>query len=50
MRAKGYFHADMRHLSRWVLHVAGEPPQTLSSNVVDYYSARVAGAACTDED
>jgi glycogen debranching enzyme len=49
VRAEGFFHADMRHLSRWLLRVDGEPPQTLSSKAIDYYSARVAGAACRDE-
>jgi glycogen debranching enzyme len=40
----------MRHLSRWLLRIEGEPPQALSSRTVDYYSARVAGAACFDRD
>jgi glycogen debranching enzyme len=49
-RAEGFFHEDMRHLSRWVLRIEGEPPLLLSSRRVDYYSARVAGAACVDEE
>ena len=40
-RAEGFFHQDMRHLSRWILRVDGERPATLSSGNVDYYSARV---------
>ena len=40
-RADGFFHVDMRHLSTWRLLVNGESPRTLSSEIVDYYSARV---------
>ncbi len=39
--ATGFFHSDMRHLSRWELLVEGEPVRVLTSRVVDYYSARV---------
>ena len=43
-RADGFFHSDMRHLSHWRLLADGEPPLVLSSNNVDYYSARIVGA------
>ena len=43
-RADGFFYEDMRHLSRWRLLVNGQPPNTLSSGNVDYYSARVVGS------
>jgi hypothetical protein len=36
VRAEGFFHADMRHLSRWQLRIEGEQPQTLPSRTVDY--------------
>jgi len=39
--ADGFFHADMRHLSTWRLLVDGEPPKTVSSKTLDYYSARI---------
>jgi glycogen debranching enzyme len=44
VRAEGFFHEDMRHLSRWRLLVDGDPPRTLSSGNVDYYSVRVVGS------
>jgi len=50
VRAEGFFHADMRHLSRWLLRVNGDAPRTLSSRTVDYYSARTVGDACVDPD
>jgi glycogen debranching enzyme len=50
VRAEGFFHADMRHLSRWLLRIEGEQPQTLLSRTVDYYSARIAGSACVNAD
>jgi hypothetical protein len=50
VRAQGFFHADMRHLSRRLLRVDGEPPEALSSRTVNYYSARVVAAACADSD
>jgi hypothetical protein len=50
VRAEGFFHEDMRHLSRWRLLVDGEPPRTLSSANVDYYSARVLGSVRHDDD
>jgi glycogen debranching enzyme len=50
VRAEGFFHEDMRHLSRWLLRIDGEPPQTLSSRTLDYYSARIAGSACVDDE
>ncbi|MBA2641557.1 MAG: hypothetical protein H0U82_01355 [Actinobacteria bacterium] len=46
--ADGFFHADMRHLSTWRLFVDGESPRTLSSETVDYYSARVIGGVSRD--
>ena len=49
-RAEGFFHEDMRHLSRWRLLVDGEPPPTLSSGNVDYYAARVVGSAGDEGD
>ncbi|MDQ3670997.1 MAG: amylo-alpha-1,6-glucosidase, partial [Actinomycetota bacterium] len=49
-RADGFFHEDMRHLSTWRLLVDGESPRTLSSEVVDYYSARVVGGVSEDGD
>jgi len=48
--ADGFFHADMRHLSTWRLLVGGESPRTLSSQTVDYYSARVVGGVSEDGD
>ncbi len=50
VRAEGFFHADMRHLSRWRLEVAGAPPRVLTSGNVDYYSTRAAGAAGEDSE
>ncbi len=41
--AEGFFHADMRHLSRWHLRLDGRPIRVLTSRTVDYYSARVFG-------
>jgi len=46
--ADGFFHVDMRHLSTWRLLVDGESPRTLSSETVDYYSARVIGGVSRD--
>jgi hypothetical protein len=40
-QAAGFFHRDMRHLSRWRLHVDGAPVHVLASAAVDYYSARI---------
>ena len=40
-RADGFFHADMRHLSTWRLLVDDASPRVLSSETIDYYSARV---------
>jgi glycogen debranching enzyme len=42
---EGLFYRDVRHLSRWLLRVDGEVVETLSSRRVDYFSARVVGAA-----
>src|SRR5918911_1713388 len=39
--AEGYFHDDVRHLSRWLLSVEGEELQAITSRTVDYYSARI---------
>jgi glycogen debranching enzyme len=49
-RADGFFHEDMRHLSRWRLLVNGEPPQMLSSGNVDYYSARIVSSVGDADD
>jgi len=46
--ADGFFHCDMRHLSTWRLLVDDESPGTLSSDIVDYYSARVVSAVSQD--
>jgi glycogen debranching enzyme len=48
VRAEGFFHADVRHLSRWQLRIGEEPLSTLSSRTVDYYSARIVAAARAD--
>jgi glycogen debranching enzyme len=37
----GFFHADMRHLSKWRLLVNGQPTHVLTSRTVDYYSAAI---------
>ena len=37
----GFFHADMRHLSKWRLLVNGRPTHVLTSRTVDYYSAAI---------
>ena len=39
----GFFFADTRHLSQWTLHIDGSPVSPLSSDNVDYYSARIIG-------
>jgi glycogen debranching enzyme len=49
-RADGFFHCDMRHLSHWKLLANDEPPRRLSSDNVDYYSARIVGAIWEDGD
>jgi glycogen debranching enzyme len=49
-RADGFFHEDMRHLSRWQLLANGEPARVLSSGNVDYYSARVVGSVVDEND
>jgi glycogen debranching enzyme len=46
----GLFYRDVRHLSRWLLRVDGEPVVPLSSRRVDYFSARVVGATTDDGD
>jgi glycogen debranching enzyme len=40
-RPNGFFHADMRHLSRWRLLINGRPTYVLTSRSVDYYSAAI---------
>ena len=40
---EGLFYEDVRHLSRWLLRVDGEPLEPLTSRRVDYYSARIVG-------
>jgi glycogen debranching enzyme len=47
---QGLFYRDVRHLSRWLLRLDGRPVEPLSSRRVDYYSARVVGAATDDGD
>jgi glycogen debranching enzyme len=39
--AGGYFHDDVRHLSRWQLRADGEKMLAITAAPVDYYSARV---------
>jgi glycogen debranching enzyme len=39
----GFFHQDVRHLSRWELLVDGRPIRVLTSRNDTYYSARVFG-------
>ena len=39
--ALGYFHEDVRHLSRWQLRVDGEQLLEVTASTVDYYSARI---------
>src|SRR5436305_3940941 len=39
--SEGLYYNDTRYLSRWRLLLNGEPPQLLSSDTVDYYSAAV---------
>jgi glycogen debranching enzyme len=48
-KPEGYFYEDVRHLSRWCLTLNGKPLQTLTSRVVDYFSARIVGAPEGDE-
>jgi glycogen debranching enzyme len=43
----GFFHADMRHLSRWRLLVNGRPTHVLTSRSVDYYSAAIFATLAT---
>ena len=39
--ADGFFHEDVRHLSRWRLRIDGHAPLLVGSRPVDYYSARI---------
>jgi glycogen debranching enzyme len=39
--SEGLYYNDTRYLSAWQLLLNGEPPQLLSSDTVDYYSAAV---------
>jgi glycogen debranching enzyme len=39
----GFFHQDVRHLSRWQLRVDGQPIQLLTSRNDAYWSARIFG-------
>ncbi len=41
--AEGLFYEDVRHLSRWLVRLDGEPMEPLTSRRVDYYSARIVG-------
>jgi glycogen debranching enzyme len=43
-RPEGFFHEDVRHLSRWLLTIDGKPLQTLTCRVVDYFSSRIVAA------
>ena len=43
-KPEGYFYEDVRHLSRWCLTLNGKPLSTLTSRVVDHFSARIVGA------
>src|SRR2546423_1198814 len=45
LEPRGFFFADVRHLSVWKLLIDGQPLQLLSSGSVDYYSARVFATA-----
>jgi hypothetical protein len=38
---QGFFFADVRHLSEWVLLVDDEPVRPLTARNVDYYSTRI---------
>jgi glycogen debranching enzyme len=40
---EGFFHADVRHLSRWELLVDGAPIRVLTSGVRTYYRASIFG-------
>jgi glycogen debranching enzyme len=44
-RPEGFFHEDVRHLSRWCLTLDGKPLQPLTCRVVDYFSTRIVAAA-----
>ncbi|MGN6380490.1 MAG: amylo-alpha-1,6-glucosidase, partial [Gaiellales bacterium] len=37
----GFFHEDVRHLSRWQLRIDGQRLVAIAGRAVDYYSARV---------
>jgi glycogen debranching enzyme len=39
----GFFYADMRHLSTWLLRVNGAPLTVLTSRPLDYHAARIVG-------
>ena len=41
---EGFFHEDVRHLSRWCLTLGGKPLQALTCRVVDYFSTRIVAA------
>jgi glycogen debranching enzyme len=43
-RPEGFFHEDVRHVSRWCLTLDGQPLTSLTCRVVDYFSARIVGA------
>ena len=43
-RPEGFFHEDVRHLSRWCLTLNGKPLAPLTSRIVDHFSARIVGA------
>lgn len=46
---EGFFSEDVRHLSRWELLVDGKPIDVLTSERVDYFSARIVGGTRNDK-
>ena len=47
--AEGFFHRDMRHLSLWILTVDDQRLEPLTSEAVDYCSARIYAIPSEDE-
>ena len=47
---EGFFHEDVRHLSRWCLTIDGRPLQLLKCRVVDYFSTRIVGAEAGEDE
>jgi glycogen debranching enzyme len=48
-QADGFFHDDVRHLSRWQLRVDGEELISITAAPIDYYSARVVLAPSAED-